>query len=92
MATPRPMIPSMQEHRRMMEQPHRWPHRPLLCLKRYGADGRLRECGVMCEDTTTVFQWPYTMLSPYEPLMDKDTVRYVYPDLDALMADGWIVD
>lgn len=77
-------------HRRMLLEPHRWPHRPLLCLKR--GPWESLECGVLVENTLTVYQWAFTSLSPWAPVLDPTTTRYSYPDLDALLASGWEVD
>jgi hypothetical protein len=74
----------------MLCSPHRWPCRPVLCLKR--GDWRTLECGVLREGTLTIVQWPYTMLNPQEPFLHPALPRYTYESLTALLADGWEVD
>lgn len=92
----KPVVPSRADHLAMMRSPERWPHRPLLCLKR-GDFATTLECGVLLETLLpgqpfTVLPWAFDRMSPYEALTDTRKPPYLYPDLDAVLADGWEVD
>lgn len=89
-------VPSPADHLAMMQSPELWPHRPLLCLKRGDFPATL-ECGVLIENlqsetSATVFPWAFDLLSPSEALHDTRKAPYTYASLDAVLADGWVVD
>lgn len=81
----------LEKHRAMMKSPELWPCRPLLCVKRGNTLADL-ECGVLAEGAWTVTEWKFDLLSPWQALEDTRARQYTYESLDALMADGWIVD
>ena len=68
-----------------------WPYWPLLPIKRYTADGDL-ECATLCAWSAVqcirVVKCMYPEFTP-----EQVASNYVdYADVDALLADGWIVD
>jgi hypothetical protein len=72
-----------RDHRAMMKHPEWWICWPLLPLTRRGK----ADMGVMCEGfPNTVF---LTTLFLFNPREDR---KLEYPSIEALLADGWVVD
>ncbi len=85
--------------REFMSNPDLWPCWPLLPVKRHPKDGTGVECGVMVAvagHLTAVFMANMIDLGGTylkASLFDKpEVVRHVYADVDAIQADGWVVD
>lgn len=80
---------SRERHRRMILSPYDWPH-AYLPLKRY-RDGEM-EVAIL----RTAFSKPDVEfhidlnLTIFGPVGESE--RVVYPNVDALLDDGWIVD
>ncbi len=80
-----------------MKQPLKWPNWPLLPVKRYHPK---IECGIMIDHRsalTTVFIRNLFALEGAtgtltEDFINHSCVKYNYPDYQALVADGWMVD
>jgi hypothetical protein len=75
----------------MMRDPDRWPVWPQLPIKR-NKDGAPLELGRLLntslKDDTVA---PIVRLGTiFEPWSNAETIEY--PDLEAVVADGWIVD
>jgi len=83
----------MDENKSMMLNPRTWPRWPALPVKRNG------ECGVMLaykDFLTTVFKvnlWELSNgghLLTLKQLQSMEQVKY--DTIDAILADGWIID
>jgi len=86
------------DDRGMILDPEFWPRWPLLPVKRYPKAGGM-ECGflVAAENVRwTVFLESIYGLAKYgqslKEVAEKIPNKIEYADLDALLADGWIVD
>lgn len=85
--------------RHMMLNPCQWPCWPLLPVKRRPKDGTGVQCAVIVAvegHLTTVFDAHMIELGGTnlkESLFENEqVVKYVYTDVDAIQADGWVVD
>ena len=72
----------------MMSSPNDWPRWPQLPLKRW-RDGEM-DCGVIVEWASGVR--PIIYLKNLFQNFAADTPTVEYPSLEALVADGWVVD
>lgn len=91
--------PSEMSDLDMMKNPGLWPQWPVLPVKRYRERGQMPDCAVLIdagEPQPTVFQ-----INPYdipagdlrENIINNPKVKHTkYDTLEALMADGWMVD
>lgn len=90
----------MSEDKAFISNPDKWPYWPALPVKRYDKTkpGSFPECGLILADTLTRV---YHNVSVFgldekpgktwsEKLKDVPTTDYL--NLDALLADGWVVD
>jgi hypothetical protein len=78
-----------------------WPRWPLLTVKRYPRAGEI-ECGLMIDsdddaERWTVFIFNLWILSGSVDLKaliidNPEVKRFNYPNVNALLADGWEVD
>ena len=86
------------DDKKMVQNPASWPCWPLLPLKRRKGNGEWPDLGFVVEaeghypklsnGKITLFAEPM----PYEPKDLKDIKQVTYDSVDALLADGWIVD
>ncbi len=84
------------DDQRMMEHPERWPRWPVLPIKRR-MDHGLPDYAVMLaieHHGTTVVHINLSYISNGKTLNQivEDSATTVYPDIDSLLDDGWIVD
>lgn len=72
-----------------MRDENKWPNWPMLPVKRYTDRGGAPECGIVLSGKTTVY-------IAYMWGLKEDTFdtckKYEYGSLDAILADGWVVD
>lgn len=84
------MSPVVRDDKKMMETPADWPMWPKLPLKRLHPVTGFIQLGVMVaveDQLTTVFT-----VSLFEEINTNETPKIVYDDIDALLADNWVVD
>jgi hypothetical protein len=75
-----------RDHAEMLRHPEWWPYGYLLPLKRYRAGQHTPELAVATSsDPTTIVFGPIA-------LIDKDAPVQKYASIEALVADGWVVD
>jgi len=66
-----------------------WPLWPQLPLKRYVDEQMFPEFGVLFPKTKDVYSVQLRMVNMPRT---EDTKTVEYPTIDALLADGWVVD
>lgn len=76
------------EDREMMLTPLRWPRWPWLPVKQPQADGSWPNIGSIYADDTEEGK-PVTVR--FDPKLNPNEPK-TYPDVDALLDDGWVVD
>ena len=87
--------PARIDDKSFMESPEKWPHWPLLPVKR---PGKGKDCwpqlGLIIIDSVDESKpAPVVYLtSLYGDLKMKDAEKKEYPSIEALIADGWTVD
>ena len=79
---------------RFMGTPSEWPNHPYLTVKRPKQGEPLGELGIMIEHpvrarAATVVYLACLYMMP-SPLSQAEKISY--PDLEAVIADGWVVD
>lgn len=91
----KPVQTPYDRDRAFMLTPDKWPRGYVLCLKRSVSGQRHpfdEEFGLLVAGTWTVTHWPLTTIDILCTVVDPAMPRYTYADVDALMADGWLVD
>jgi hypothetical protein len=82
------------EDKRFITTPDLWPNWPVCPLKRYVQNGR--EFGIVIAVQThlsTVFIVNMFALKSGDLMQQLEgRKKYEYPNIDALIADGWVVD
>jgi hypothetical protein len=72
-----------------------WQHWPYACIKRPRGKGELAEVGLLRSDCMKpkikVFD-ANLFLQPMEESAFQATLKHEYKDINALLADGWVVD
>jgi hypothetical protein len=84
-----------RDDREMLLHPEYWPETGVICVKRRlrtEKPGEWPELGVIHEraPTTVIIANLYDILDNAEVM--KTAKRHVYDSVDAMLADGWIVD
>jgi hypothetical protein len=76
--------------------PSRWPQWPFLPMKRTLKDSSWPECGFLFEGKWIIYLYNIFKLSTLSSEEAKkalmECTKYEYSDVDALLADGWIID
>jgi hypothetical protein len=77
-----------------MRDPNQWPMFPFLPIKRYIGERRELECAVIhCGTLNGPLPEPVTVILTTLYGMDlKNSERKTYDTVDAVLADGWMVD
>jgi hypothetical protein len=70
--------------------PNQWPSWPFLPLKR--STDHWPETGFMMEGKFTIYVLNMFSLSSMNEVEFANCKKYEYPNVDALLADRWIVD
>jgi hypothetical protein len=90
------MSPDREEEKAMMQDPMRWPH-IVLPVKRRREGQSWPDVGIMLvsrvdAELKGVVKPEVYLRSLYdkEPLSETEIIQY--PDFDALLDDGWVVD
>jgi hypothetical protein len=81
-----------QDDLKMMRRPHLWPWWPVLPIKNYKrAKPGCLECGILCMDDLSGLPEPVVVLSNMFEI-DENKKQIQYDSLEAIVADGWVVD
>lgn len=86
-----------RDDRAFIEDPDNWPQWPLLPMKRIDSNQRL-ECAFIVSGDSGVKLYRGNIFAIYErpgnTLAEKltDVPIYKYESVDALLADGWVID
>jgi hypothetical protein len=83
-----PQLPrGTAEDKAMMLDPSRWPYKfAYLFVKRYLKLGKAPQCGIIGKGETTVREF-----QPGKRVGNSDVIKE-YASVDAMIADGWMVD
>lgn len=83
---------SLKEEIDMIKEPKRWPYYPFLPVKRRISRDMVPEVGVVyADDPTKVYQVGYYNLGT-SPSDHRRYPHLQYPNVEAMVATGWIVD
>lgn len=83
---------------KFLQDPDQWPNRPICPVKRYGRTkqpGGFPETGLVLAGGTIVYMvnlWELAAVPSEAKARIESAEKHEYKSLEALVADGWLVD
>jgi len=84
----------MNEDLRYLNDPGLWVMYPVLPVKKSSKDGGWPKMGIVVDGGGSVVYEKNMFELVTGPIMEqlKDSTKHEYPTMEALVADGWVVD
>lgn len=85
---------SNQEDIRFLKDPGSWINWPVMPVKKYGGQGGWPKTGIVVDGGGPVVYEKNMFELVTGPIMEQvaDSTKHEYPTMEAMVADGWVVD